>query len=95
MYQRQGAKRHHASQQVEAQQVEDAEPHREQDGAGQRLTGLHVDRDGEGGGQGQDGTGHEGADDRVTGGHEDFGFTSVDHLGDEFGRYQVGHVDFL
>ena len=37
-----GAQHEHAGQQVEAEQVEHAEAHREQDGADDRLAGLHA-----------------------------------------------------
>jgi hypothetical protein len=39
--------------------------------------------------------GHVRADERVAGGHEQLGFTGVDHLGDELGGGYVGHGDSL
>jgi hypothetical protein len=91
----QRAQREDAGQQIEAEQVEQDEADREEHGANQRLAGLHGDRDREGGGERQDGAGHVGADQRIAGGHEDFRFTGIDHLGDEFGGCQVGHGGFL
>ena len=72
-------------------QVQHAESDREQNRADDRLTGVHVDRDREPRGQGQNGAGHVGADDRVSGRHEDFRFAGVDHLGDEFRRDEIRH----
>jgi hypothetical protein len=44
----QRAEREHAGQQIEAEQVKQNEADREEDGADQRLAGLHGDGDGEG-----------------------------------------------
>jgi hypothetical protein len=85
--QRQWAQHEHAGQQVEAEQVQHDKAHREQHGAQQRLAGLHIDGDGEPGRQGQDGAGHVSPDNRVAGGHEDFGFTRIHHLGHKFRRH--------
>jgi hypothetical protein len=81
---RQRRQHKNASQQVKAQQVKHAKAHRKQDRANDRITGLHIDRDCEHCRQREDGTGHEGADDGVTCGHEDFGFARVHHLGHKF-----------
>jgi hypothetical protein len=43
-----------------------------------------VDRYSEHRRQGKDGASHVRTDDGVPSGHEDFGFTCVDHFGDEF-----------
>ncbi len=80
-----------AGEQVEAEQVEQDEANREKHGADQRLAGLDRDGDRESRRQRQDGAGHVGADQGVAGGHENFGFTGIDHFGDEFGRRQIGH----
>ena len=58
------------------------------------ISGLAVftDTDGEGGGEGEDGAGHVGADQGVAGGHQQLGFAGVHHLGDELGGGEVGHV---
>src|SRR5690606_24685434 len=63
--------------------------------AEQRLAGLDSDGDGKGSAEGQRGSGHERADQRVLGRHEDFRFTGVDHLGDEFTRREIGHRKLL
>ncbi len=59
--------------------------------AGERLAGLHVDRDGEGRRKRQNRSGHIGADHCVPRGHEDLRLAGVDHLGHEFGWSQIGH----
>ena len=63
----QRAQREHAGQQIEAQQVEQAEADREEHGADQRVAGLHGDGDREGRGEREDGAGHVGADQRCRG----------------------------
>ena len=52
-----------------------------------RLAGVHIDRDGEPGRECEDGAGHIGPDHGIPGGHEDFGFSGIHHLGDEFRRH--------
>ena len=90
----QRAEREDAGEQIETEQVEHAEADREEDGAKQRLAGLYGNGDGESRGERQDGAGHVGADQRIAGGHEDFRFTGVDHLGDEFCWRDIGHEFF-
>ena len=86
-----GAEDEHARQQIEAQQDQHGKSDRKQQRADERLAGVDVDRDGEPGRQCENRAGHVGADERVSGRHEDFGFASVDHLGDEFRRDEIGH----
>ena len=87
--------RHDAGQKVKAHQVEEAEADREEDAAGQRLAGLHVDGDGEGRREREDRSGHIGTDQRIAGRHEDLRLAGVDHLGHEFGGDYVCHWVFL
>jgi hypothetical protein len=89
--QRERAEHEDAREQVEAEQVEQAEAHREEDRAGEGLPGAHVDRDGEPGGQGKDGAGHVGADQRIARRHEDLRLAGVDHLRGELRGGQIGH----
>jgi hypothetical protein len=50
----------------------------------QWLAGVHSDRDREPGRQCENAAGHIGANNRISGRHEDFRFAGVDHVGHEF-----------
>jgi hypothetical protein len=91
----QGAEREDARQEIEAEQVEQAEADGKQHRSRQRLSGLHRDGDGEGRGQRQDRARHIGTDQRVARRHEHLRFARIDHLGDEFRRREIGHAAFL
>ena len=89
---RQRRQHEYAGEQIEAEQIQHGEADREQQCADQRLAGIDVDRDREPRGERQNGAGHIGANHRVARRHEDLGLASVDHLGDEFRRREVGHL---
>ena len=57
----------------------------------ERLSGVHRDRHRERGREREDGPGHERADERVPGGHEDLGLAGVDHFRRELGGGDVWH----
>ena len=85
--QRERGEHENAREQVEPEQVEQAEAHRKQERADERLPGVDGDGDREPGGQRQDGAGHVGPDQRIARRHEDLRFSGVDHLGDELRRH--------
>ena len=87
--QRERREHEHAGQQIEAQQIQHGKSDGKQQRSDDRLAGVHVDRDGEPGRQREDRAGHIGADHRVPGRHEDFGFSGIHHLGDEFRRHEI------
>src|SRR5690606_24518317 len=78
-------------QQVEAEQIEDAEAGWEKQRAEQRLAGMDGDGDGKGRSKGKDGPGHIGTDERILGGHENLGLAGLDHLGGKLLGSNIGH----